>query len=93
MEKSEAFQAIKEMDGMPRAAVIAYLVQEGASQASAYRWFNQATHTDENGSTEDLVINTLKDQLYAFQAAGDESKVTELAIALAKVDALYRKKS
>ena len=32
----------------------------------------------------DLVINTLKDQLYAFQAAGDESKVSwRLAIALA----------
>ena len=59
MEKSEAFQAIKEMEGMPRAAVSAYVIQEGTTPAEANRWFNQATHTDENGSTEEPVINTL----------------------------------
>ena len=85
MERTEALAFIKERldDGCLRSEVVAELMEQNVSRASAYRWFNQLARKPAEPSHTDLVLEALRDQLCQAQAVDDPGQVLKIANAYA----------
>ena len=87
MDYQEALPEIRQMqdDELPRQAIVMWLVQQGLSKTTAYRWIAQANQEDENGNTpQQQALEAMLDIMYARQAAGDDAGVLEVAAKIAK---------
>ena len=87
MEKPEALAEIRQMqaDELPRKAIASWLVQQGLSSATAYRWIAAANLEDENGNgPRQVAMEAMLDILYARQAAGDDDGVAAIASTILK---------
>ena len=87
MDYQEAVPEIREMQAgdLPRQAIAQWLIQQGVSKATAYRWIAQANQEDENGNTpQQQALEAMLDIMYARQAAGDDAGVLEVAAKIAK---------
>ena len=57
--------------------LLMWLIQQGVSKATAYRWIAQANQEDENGNTpQQQALEAMLDIMYARQAAGDDAGVS-----------------
>ena len=87
MDFAEARDEIKSMQDsdLPRQAIVQWLIQQGVSKATAYRWIATANQEDENGNTpQQQALEAMLDIMYARQAAGDDAGVLEVAAKIAK---------
>ena len=82
MDKATAVVEIRQMqaDELPRKAISSWLVQQGISSATAYRWISAANQEDENGNgPRQVAMEALLDILYARQAEGNDEAVAQIA--------------
>ena len=82
IDKKTALVEIRQMqeDEIPRKAISAWLVQQGISSATSYRWIGAANLEDENGnSPRQVAMEALLDILYARQAEGNDDAVAQIA--------------
>lgn len=93
MEKKEALEFIRARldDGCIRSEVIAELLENGVSRATAYRWFNMLAKPEAEPQHTDLVLNALRDQLYQAQAVDDPAQILKVANAYAAALAKFKR--